>query len=154
MQHTDSPFFLPEPIIHLENKLDYLKMLNSNLPDDIRILSYKMVDDSFNARFDCIKRVYKYFFFENDMDMEKVKEAAKLFPGEHDFRNYCKIDVLQTMVYTRKIFSLDIEEVKREEESASCDTRMKLYVATIVGKSFLWHQIRNIMGILFLIGRR
>lgn len=52
-----------------ENKLNYIKMINSSLPDDIRILSYKRVEPNFNARFDCIKRVYKYFFFLNEMDI-------------------------------------------------------------------------------------
>lgn len=30
---------------NIVNRLDYLKMLNSNLPDDIRILSCSRVDD-------------------------------------------------------------------------------------------------------------
>lgn len=29
-----------------------------------------------------------------------------------------------------------------------------MYVATIKSQSFLWHQIRCIMGVLFLIGER
>ncbi|KAL4469487.1 hypothetical protein ABPG74_004740 [Tetrahymena malaccensis] len=136
----------------IENKLDYIKMLNSNLPDDIRILSCSKVDPTFNARFDCQKRIYKYFFFENQMDIQRMKEAANLFLGEHDFRNFCKIDVLQTINYVRIIYQLDIEEV--QANFGTLDPRSKLYVATIQGSAFLWHQIRNIMAILFLVGKK
>lgn len=45
------------------NKLNYLRMINGILPDEIRLLSIKPVDSSFNARFDCTRRTYKYFFF-------------------------------------------------------------------------------------------
>lgn len=69
-------------------------MINGILPDEIRLLSIKPVDSSFNARFDCTRRTYKYFFFQNDMDIEKMREGAAILLGEHDFRNLCKIDVV------------------------------------------------------------
>ncbi|KAL4487859.1 hypothetical protein ABPG72_022719 [Tetrahymena utriculariae] len=141
-----------ENIDETENKLDYIKMLNSNLPDDIRILSCSKVESTFNARFDCQKRIYKYYFFENQMDTQRMKDAANLFLGEHDFRNFCKIDVLQTINYVRIIYQLDIEEV--QSNFGTLDPRSKLYVATIQGSAFLWHQIRNMMAILFLVGKK
>ncbi|EGR33533.1 tRNA pseudouridine synthase a family protein, putative, partial [Ichthyophthirius multifiliis] len=85
------------------------------------------------------------------MNVDKIKEAAKLFIGEHDFRNLCKIDVLQTTNFIRTIHFINIDEINPGVQYQ--DSRMKQYVATISGNAFLWHQIRNIMAVLFLIGK-
>lgn len=53
-----------------------------------------IVDEKFNARFDCIKRIYKYYFYKLDYNIELMSEAMLLFQGEHDFRNFCKLDVI------------------------------------------------------------
>lgn len=45
------------------------------------------------------------------MDIDKLREAALFLIGKHDFRNFCKIDILSTVNYIRTIISLDIEEV-------------------------------------------
>ena len=50
-------------------------MLNSNLPTDIRITASAEVPDDFNARYHCIAREYRYFFVENLLDVEKMREA-------------------------------------------------------------------------------
>ena len=44
-------------------------MLNSTLPDDIRILSWAAVGRDFSARFNCLHRTYKYFFPKGNMDI-------------------------------------------------------------------------------------
>lgn len=67
------------------NTLNYVQILNSVLPDDIRILAYAEVPDNFNARFNAIKRVYKYFFVKSTLDVGKMQEAAGLFIGIHNF---------------------------------------------------------------------
>lgn len=58
--------------------MDYVKMLNGVLPDDIRVLAAAEVHKDFNSRFECDYRVYKYFFIKNNMNIEKIEEAAKL----------------------------------------------------------------------------
>jgi tRNA pseudouridine38/39 synthase len=62
------------------------------LPKDIRILAYSLVSPSFDARFSCIYRQYKYFFCKEQMDIELMNRAAGRLIGLHDFRNYCKKD--------------------------------------------------------------
>jgi tRNA pseudouridine38/39 synthase len=42
---------------------DYLIRINRCLPDDIRMLAWTYVDDSFDSRFSCVYREYNYFFF-------------------------------------------------------------------------------------------
>ena len=38
-----------------------------------------------------------------------MKKAINYFLGVHDFRNFCKIDVLNTTNYERTIFKIEIE---------------------------------------------
>lgn len=74
--------------------------------------------------------------------------AAQHLVGEHDFRNFCKLNVKDGVTsFTRNIVSA---EVKPLSESDSSYTMCQL---TIVANAFLWHQIRCIVSVLFLIGR-
>lgn len=82
-----------------DQNLNYVKMLNSNLPFDIRINACCDVPEDFNARYKCLAREYKYYFFKNLLDIEKMKEACKYFLGEHDFRNFCKINPTNSLDY-------------------------------------------------------
>lgn len=68
--------------------------LNRVLPMDIQILNEAVVDSTFNARYDCIKRIYKYYFFRGNYNLDAMADAMKLFIGSHDFRNFCKLDVI------------------------------------------------------------
>ena len=45
-------------------------MLNSTLPEDIRVLSWAPVGPDFSARFNCLHRTYKYFFPKGTMDLD------------------------------------------------------------------------------------
>uniref|UniRef100_A0A671MTC4 tRNA pseudouridine(38/39) synthase-like n=1 Tax=Sinocyclocheilus anshuiensis TaxID=1608454 RepID=A0A671MTC4_9TELE len=74
-------------------ELPYVKMLNSVLPQDIRILQWAPVETGFSARFDCQSRTYRYYFPRGDLDVDLMAEAAKRYEGTHDFRNICKMDV-------------------------------------------------------------
>lgn len=70
-----------------------------------------IVEKDFSARFNCRRREYKYFFPKGNLNMELLKEGAKLFVGYHDFRNFCKIDVLTTSNFKRKVLSIGIERM-------------------------------------------
>lgn len=51
-------------------ELDYVKILNANLPQGIRILAWAPVSSDFNARFNCTERVYSYIFPKTNLDLE------------------------------------------------------------------------------------
>lgn len=120
------------------------------LPDDIVVLAQAEVDDNFQARFDAKQRVYKYFFVQNTLDTGLMQEAAQQFVGTHNFQNFCKINVLQTTNYVRTISSVKIERVC----ASDIDERLDLYSVTITGNGFLWHQVRYMMNVLFMIGKQ
>ena len=67
------------PLDKREGELDYCKMINSLLPEDIRCLGWTGVPDDFNSRFSCISRTYHYYFDPSDYDIQRMQEAAQLF---------------------------------------------------------------------------
>ena len=150
--------------LRYEDKYDYVKTLNNILPNDIFILSSCFVDDSFDPRFSCLYREYKYYFLKKNMNIEKMKIAANMLCGFHNFKNFCKVDKSdekwEEKNYERRIFEISIEKVKNENFVYPFDIKENIinneyyqsYVCIIKGSAFLWHQVRCIMQILFLIG--
>eukprot|EP00924_Labyrinthula_sp_SR-Ha-C_P005391 snap_masked-scaffold_1-processed-gene-30.18-mRNA-1 protein AED:0.44 eAED:0.44 QI:0/-1/0/1/-1/1/1/0/358 len=126
-----------------KNELNYAALLNRVLPDDIFMFGWApCLNPNFNARFQTKNRTYRYFF-SNVYDVELMAEAAEHFIGVHDFRNFCKIDVANVQNFTREVFSFDIKKLSAE-----------MYCAEIKGNAFLWHQIRCMMAVLFLVGKK
>ncbi|KAF4655030.1 tRNA pseudouridine synthase 3 [Perkinsus chesapeaki] len=120
----------------------YIQMMNRVLPDDIRVLRiYPVPNDDFDARFSCRSRTYKYFFSSVGLNLDVMAHAAKRLVGAHDYRNFCRMDVEQTINFERTIYSF---------EFAAGDV---ISHAIINGSAFLWHQVRCMMEILMLIGR-
>ncbi|EKC99068.1 pseudouridylate synthase [Trichosporon asahii var. asahii CBS 8904] len=130
--------------------LGYPRLLNSVLPDDIRVLAWSPAPTDFDSRFSCDFRHYKYAFHivpspgAEPLDLDLMTEAAKLLLGEHDFRNFCKVDG-----------SKQIESHKRTVLQAYFEKESEgVYIFNLVGNAFLWHQVRHIMAVLFLVGSR
>ncbi|KAL8793863.1 MAG: hypothetical protein Q9195_003589 [Heterodermia aff. obscurata] len=112
---------------------------------------------------------------EGWLDIEAMQKAARSFEGLHDFRNFCKIDPSkQTENFVRKIYSASIDEIEPhvspmgylgkgrfsefggkddDFEEKTTTAAFKVYAFTIFGSAFLWHQVRHVVAILFLIGQ-
>ena len=97
------------------SKMNYANMMNSILPEDIRIIGCEEVTPDFNARYWCTTRRYKYFFAKNNLNIELLKQRIKDFEGTHNFINFCKINVTNTVNFERTIFSADIVKVNQDE---------------------------------------
>lgn len=117
---------------------------------------------------------------EGLLNIQAMREAAKKFEGLHDFRNFCKLDASkQIKNFQRRIFFADIEELDPQkgpvgyvdlsefreyhdtlkEQTANgtvtnAGTTPKIYTFTLHGSAFLWHQVRHMVAILFLVGQR
>jgi len=129
--------------LRVKPEIDHLKVINKVLPSDIRFLGIRRVDEKFSARFDCKGRVYKYFQpVWNGLDIQRMQHASRLLIGEHDFRNFCKMDVTATTNYIRKIHTIDF----------TVDNEKSVVEIQIRGNAFLWHQVRCIVAILLMIG--
>ena len=133
-------------------EINYFKILNANLPDHIQVLAWAPCDRlDYSARFDCSSRTYKYFFPRGDLDLDLLKEAGRHLVGEHDYRNFCKMDVGNGVInYHRRIMKVDVEQIQTESNGSSYD----MCVLVIKGKAFLWHQIRCIVAILFRVASK
>lgn len=173
----------------IADEIPYPSLLNRLLPPDIRILAWCPSPPlDFSARFSCRERRYRYFFtqpafvptphhLEHPSSVSKVKdgwldiaamrEAAKLFEGLHDFRNFCKIDPgKQISNFERRMFYADIEEVEDSNSGLGFvngadfvspgsveQGHPKVFTFTLHGSAFLWHQVRCMVAILFLVGQ-
>ncbi|CAN6674871.1 tRNA pseudouridine(38/39) synthase [Trichomonascus vanleenenianus] len=128
-------------------ELDYLHILNNLLPADIR--AYEIClrpGDEFDARFSCISRHYKYLFLTEGLDIEAMNKAAGYFLGEHDFRNFCKVDP-----------SKQISNFKRTVMAASIvphESIPSMVYFDLKGTAFLWHQVRSMIAVLFMVGQK
>ncbi|XP_072834988.2 tRNA pseudouridine(38/39) synthase [Pogona vitticeps] len=135
-------------------EIRYTHMLNQVLPPDIRVLAWAAVEPSFSARFSCLKRTYCYFFPRANLDVALMNVAAQKFVGVHDFRNLCKMDVANGVTnFHRTILTAEVQLVDRDEETEQ-QTPFQMYQFQVTGQAFLYHQVRCMMAILFLIGQR
>ena len=178
-----------KPFDDVKDEIPYPRLLNRLLPADIRVLAWcPNPPPEFSARFSCRERQYRYFFtqpaFSPDpssaaapvgsvkpgwLDIEAMRDAAKRFEGEQDFRNVCKIDPAKLITnWSRTIFESDIVEVKDANSALAylknagfspADLKdggegyPKVYYFHIRGSAFLWHQIRHMVALLFLVGQ-
>jgi len=106
---------------------------------------------------------------EGWLDITAMRDAASYFVGLHDFRNFCKIDgSKQIENFERHMFFADILEVEDTTEAlgfvnqkeflpAGVEAKEagfpKVYSFTLHGSAFLWHQVRCMVAILFLVGQ-
>eukprot|EP00116_Pleurobrachia_bachei_P000474 sb/3460736/ len=128
---------------------DYPAMLNTVLPSHIRILGWTYVGLEFDARFQVLFRSYRYFFPLCNMDLEVMRGACQRFLGTHNFRGFCKADRTQKDPnYIRTISYMAVDLVTENTKNP----KLSIYSITILGHAFLWHQIRNMVSILFRVG--
>lgn len=111
---------------------------------------------------------------EGWLDIKAMREGARNFIGSHDFRNFCKLDTTKQITnFVRKISHADIElapdplSYLRQSEFTQFqgsglaqvldakrhDPSVQVYTFTLHGSAFLWHQVRHMVAILFLIGQ-
>lgn len=139
----DTPFLIPN-LIH---------KLNSFLPKDIVIYAIFPVSDEAHCRFDATKRTYEYhintfkdafiqeqsWYFHQELDIERMNEAAKLLLNHIDFQCFSKVN---TDVNT---FDCTIFEAYWKEENDKL-------IFTISANRFLRNMVRAIVGTLINIG--
>jgi tRNA pseudouridine38-40 synthase len=156
-------FLDDKPLLDLD---DFLKLFNHNLPQDIRALSISEVDEKFNVINDPKFKEYLYLFTEGQknhpfcapiittilehLDVDLMKEGAKLFEGTHNFKTYC-YKASNTGKYIRTIEKCVLLE--NDIYSANFFPEMS-YVLKVRGKGFGRNQIRLMMGALIKLGRR
>ena len=119
------------------------------------VLNVEEVDENFNARFSAKGRGYVYRILNRrspavlekdrvwwvpvDLDIGKMQEGAKYLLGHHDFSSF-RAAACQAKSPIKTLDKLDISQ--RGEE----------IIFEVEAKSFLHHQVRNMVGTLKLVG--
>ncbi len=128
---------------------------NSNLPRDIIIKWAREVSSDFHARFSALARSYRYLIYNSkirpaiffdqvtwhsrNLDEQRMAAAAKFLIGEHDFSSFRGCDC-QSRTPMRNVHDIQIKR------------RDKLIILDITANAFLLYMVRNIAGLLILIG--
>jgi tRNA pseudouridine38-40 synthase len=121
----------------------------------VSVLSAEIVSDDWHARFSCRRRNYKYiivnrknpvvldkskvWWIPRDLDMEKMRAAARKLLGEHDWTSFRASECQAKS----PIKTLDKIRISNLESRISIE---------FSARSFLHHQVRNIVGTLVEIG--
>jgi tRNA pseudouridine38-40 synthase len=131
-----------------------LRRVNDALPSDINLLHIETVRHRFHARHDAAGRSYIYqvsrrrtafskpfvWWVTEPLDLDRMREAAALFVGRHDFRSFSDDDP------TEKSTTVQVEAVEITEKD-------HLLVFRIVGSHFIWKMVRRVVGVVVDVGR-
>ncbi|NWW98993.1 PUS3 synthase, partial [Caloenas nicobarica] len=135
-------------------ELRYAHMLNRVLPPDIRVLAWAPVGPEFSARFSCLQRTYRYFFPRETLDVALMHRAAQRYVGTHDFRNFCKMDVANGVTnFQRTVLSAAVTPADADGAEKLPENPFGLWCFEVTGQAFLYHQVRCMVAVLFLIGQ-
>lgn len=117
-------------------QIPILSEINSYLPDSIRTLSFTEVSPDFHPRRDAKIRTYSYFLtVEDDFNLSLAYQILEMLVGCHDFHNFAKRDSKKETNTIKDIKKADIYIVGENT-----------YRIRLSSKSFLWQQIRRIVG--------
>ncbi|MCZ6840252.1 MAG: tRNA pseudouridine(38-40) synthase TruA [Alphaproteobacteria bacterium] len=121
----------------------------------VTILSADPVDDAFHARFSAVRRHYHYrilnrrpppaierdkvWWFPKTVDAAAMQAAAQVLVGHHDFSSFRAASCQAKS----PVKTLDQLDVSRNGTEIS---------VTAVARSFLHHQVRNMVGTLMWVG--
>ncbi|URD85826.1 tRNA pseudouridine synthase [Musa troglodytarum] len=125
--------------LEVRGEIDYVRVLNRVLPGDIRVIGWCPVPTDFHSSYNQQSPSVHFH--------QAMQQAAMKFIGEYDFRNFCKMDAANVNNYRRRITFFDICSLDRR--SIDVD---ELWAMTIKGSAFLWHQVRCMVAVLFMVG--
>jgi tRNA pseudouridine38-40 synthase len=130
--------------------------LNAQLDRDIRIQTLEQVPSDFHARFSAVGKEYRYFIYNGlvvppikrlyrlqegrPLDVERMRAAAALLVGEHDFAPFAanrKVPIKDTV---RTIHSFYVRK-------HGADITLE-----VQGNGFLYKMVRGLAGFLIHVG--
>lgn len=135
--------------------------LNSRLPDDVAVTAAAGAAEDFDPRHDCVMKQYSYsmtlgpvrpalgdrrsWHVKRPVDVDAMIAAAGAFLGDHDFTSFCNRE-LAGRDNVRTVERSDIEELPPDRAG-----RRRL-VFRVEGRSFLYNQVRAMVGTLYGVG--
>jgi tRNA pseudouridine38-40 synthase len=146
------------------------RALNRTLPTAIRVLSAEHASPGFHARHSVQTKTYEYRIWRGEicppwiaryvyalnwpLDIERMKQAATLVVGEHDFTSFTATD---PDLSVRTSDSLDADakagNIRTIFSSSFSSEDEDVLIYQVRGNGFLHHMVRNLVG-TFLDGGR
>lgn len=136
-------------------KEEIFSWLNEHLPKDIAVIQIEEVADRFHSRFSAKSKTYVYrihtgnysnvferkfvYDYKGILDVNRMREAAKLLEGKHDFKSFCGNKRMKKST-VRTIYEIKIEELPGE---------LKI---SYTGNGFLMNMVRILTGTLIEVG--
>ncbi len=130
--------------------------LNSQLPPEIRIMRASRAKENFHARFDAVKKEYRYqlcndavmppllrqqaWHVPKPLDIHAMREAAAFLIGRHDFRAFTAKRQGKLLDSSRTLYECRITR------------RSSLITVQLTGEGFLYKMCRRIVGTLVQVG--
>ncbi len=126
-------------------------------PNPIAVFNVEYLGEnsSFHARFSAKSRTYLYkiqqrthpltfnknlhWWVKYELNLEKMQQAANLLIGTHDFSTF-RAQGCQAKSPIKTINSIKLHKLE------------DVFTITITANSFLYHQVRNIVGSLYYVG--
>lgn len=158
---TDTGVHARGQVVHFDtssvrSERQWMLGINSNLPDAVRVLWIRAVDDSFHARFGAHSRSYQYNILNrwvrpaigvayygwcrDALNAEHMNEAAQVLLGSHDFSAF-RSSGCSAQHAVREVTEIN---VYRQHDVVTID---------ITANAFLYHMVRNIVGSLIAVGK-
>lgn len=142
------------------------KVLNSLLPEDIRIVSLEEVDESFHPQYSVKKKSYIYYVcfdeecscfikryvwhYPRQLNLQLMKEAVFLFKGTMDFTAFSGSTDVKNKI--RTVYDFAIQSLS---ELHFMDIKLdgNFIKFRIEADGFLRYMVRNIVGCMIELGR-
>lgn len=158
---TDKGVNAKGQVFHFDSDLEMSERkwkgaINTFLPEDIHIVQVEKKDMRFHARYSVKRKQYDYRIhfggydvFSKDyayqcpyeVDIEAMKDAAKIFIGTHDFTSFNSNSLKETPDQVRTIEAINFQEEK--------DT----LVISFIGRGFLRYMVRMLVAQLLEVGK-
>lgn len=158
---TDRGVHALEQYFHFDTELNislsqWQYAMNRALPQDIYVHEVTFIDEDFHCRYDCVGKSYRYAIYQaphrnpfqaqlktylaDELDIEKMNQAAAQFLGTHDFTSFCsqktEVESKERTIYESRVI--------RTEEGLDF---------IISGSGFLYNMVRVIMAFLIEVGK-
>lgn len=148
-------------VVHFDTDVNrpasaWVRGVNAHLPDAVVVLWSHEVPGEFHARYSARSRTYRYAllnrpvrpalsahyagWFPLPLDVEKMREAAAFFVGEHDFSAF-RSSECQAKTPVRTIHAFQVEK------------RGDTIEFVVRANAFLHHMVRNLVGTLVYAGK-
>ena len=158
---TDAGVHALDQVVHFDTAAQrpesaWVRGVNASLSAGCAVLWAREMPDAFHARYSAVNRCYRYLllnravrpgvaqrrvgWFHLPLDVERMRQAAALLAGEHDFSAF-RSSECQARSPVRELRRVDI------------DRRGDLVVFELCANAFLHHMVRNLVGTLVYVGK-